>query len=115
MAFCLNSTGSIDDKSFHQNEWEGIVDFTNNYGLTRKYYTPQTGSYVDLTKTLMLAVKGNARMVVAGANNYENAIYTVQDEYPDVSFILVDAVPKSLDGKDVKINKNVTKSTPRHN
>ncbi len=107
VALCLDSTGSIDDKSFHQNEWEGLVDFSNRYGLTRKYYTPQTGSYVDLTKALWLAVKGNARIVVAAANNYENAMYAVQDEYPDVSFILVDSVPKSLDGSDEKISDNV--------
>lgn len=107
VAFCLSASGSIDDKSFHQNEWEGIVDFTNSYDLTRKYYTPQSESYVDMVKTLQLAVKGNASMVVAGANTYENAIYAVQDEYPEVSFLLVDSVPKSLDGKDVKINKNV--------
>lgn len=105
-ALCIPGNGSIDDKSFIQSEWEGIVDFSGKFGITRKYYTAQSNSLTDLRKNLKLAVKGNAEVVVVGSNDYENALYYVQDECPDTFFILVDSVPKSLEGEE-KIGENV--------
>ncbi|MFY9412336.1 MAG: BMP family ABC transporter substrate-binding protein, partial [Dethiobacteria bacterium] len=30
--------GTIDDKSFNQGAWEGVVDFATEHDLTYKYY-----------------------------------------------------------------------------
>ncbi len=106
IAFAMDPAGNIDDKSFTQSEWDGVVSFSNQYGLTRKYYTPQGYSMSDLARNLKLAVKGNADVVVVGSIEYDNALYYVQDEYPDVFFLAVDSIPKSLEGKE-KISKNV--------
>lgn len=106
LALCIPGTGSIDDKSFIQSEWEGIVDFSDKFGITRKYYMAQSNSLTDLSKNLKLAVKGNGEVVIAGANDYETAMYYVQDECPDTYFILIDCVPKSLEGEE-RIGENV--------
>lgn len=106
VALALSADGSIDDKSFCQSEWEGIVGFSDEYGVTRKYYTAQSNSLVDLSKALRLGVMGNARFVIASVNTFENALYYVQDECPEVFFILVDSVPRSAEG-DERIGENV--------
>ena len=106
VALCIDTEASIDDKSFTQDEWRGVVEFSDEYGFTRKYYQAQDASQESLSKSIDLAVKGNARYVIAGAQNFESIMYYAQDKYPDTKFIAVDCPPKSPDGK-IDVHDNV--------
>lgn len=104
IALAMDYRASIDDKSFFQSEWDGIVGYTDKNGFTRKYYQAQDDSDEGLLRCLKLASKGNARLLVAGANQFQTAVYYFQDTYPDLPIILVDSVPISRTGEE-KIGK----------
>ena len=106
IAMVIEESANIDDKSFIESEWNGIVHYSEQYGITRKYYQSQDNSDKSKTGVMDLAIKGNAKIVVVASNFFERAVYDVQDEYPAVKFILIDGTPVSEKG-EYRIGDNV--------
>ena len=89
----ITDAGDIDDKSFNQGTWEGIVEFAEANDLTHKYYKPTEVSDTAYIAAIDLAVAAGAKVVVTPGFLFESAIYTAQTKHPDVIFILIDGVP----------------------
>ncbi len=98
IALALKADGSVDDKSFVQQEWDGVIAFTDEHDITRKYYTAKDNSHENLYNNVKLAVKGNAEVVIASSSEMASAVYAAQDEFPNVKFVLMDEQPHP-DGK----------------
>jgi len=89
----ITDSGGIDDESFNQGTWEGIVEFAEENDLTYKYYKPLEVSDDAYLDAIELAVEGGAKVVVTPGFLFESSIYVAQTEYPDVYFILIDGEP----------------------
>ena len=89
----ITDSGGIDDESFNQGTWEGIVEFAEDNDLTYKYYKPLEVSDAAYLDTIALAIEGGAKIVVTPGFLFESSIYEAQDLYPDVYFILIDGTP----------------------
>jgi basic membrane protein A and related proteins len=89
----VTDSGDIDDKSFNQGTWEGIVEFAEDNDLTYKYYKPTEVSDVAYVAAIDLAVAAGAKVVVTPGFLFEPAVYVAQTKYPDVLFVLIDGVP----------------------
>lgn len=103
----VTDIGTIDDKSFNQGAWEGLVQYAEENNITHKYYQPAektTDAYLD---SIALAVAGGAKVVVTPGFLFEEPIYLAQDMYPDVHFILIDGEPHSGDYAEYRTNANV--------
>lgn len=103
----ITDLGTIDDKSFNQGSWEGLVQYAEENGITHKYYQPvppqSTDNYLN---AIQLAVEGGAKVVVTPGFLFETPIYYAQEMYPDVCFILVDGVPHNEDYSDFRTDSN---------
>lgn len=100
LALVIPSSASIDDKSFNQAQWEGIVQYAQDNNKTVKYYQSKDDSDEALIDAVALAVKGNAKIVVLSSNSFSIPLYKTQEKYPDVHFILTDSIPYSADGEE---------------
>jgi basic membrane protein A len=89
----ITDAGDIDDKSFNQSIWEGIVEFAEENNLTYNYYKPTGVSDDAYVAAIDLAVEAGAKIVIAPGFLFEPAIYTSQTKYPEVFFVLIDGVP----------------------
>lgn len=94
----ITDIGSIDDKSFNQGTWEGIDAYATENNITHKYYKPTEQSNDAYLAAIELAVQSGAKIVVTPGYLFEEPIYVAQDQYPDVTFILIDGNPH--DGDD---------------
>ncbi|MCL2549201.1 MAG: BMP family ABC transporter substrate-binding protein [Symbiobacteriaceae bacterium] len=103
----ITDIGTIDDKSFNQGSWEGLLQYAEEHGKTFKYYQPPEQSDDAYLSTIELAVKGGAKIIVTPGFLFEVPIYHAQDLYPDVHFILVDGTPHNDSYSDFKINDKV--------
>ncbi len=103
----VTDIGTIDDKSFNQGAWEGVVAYAEENGLTYQYYKPAEATTVAYVAAITEAVDGGATVVVTPGYMFAPAIYEAQDMYPDVSFILLDADPHTEDYSDFRIESNV--------
>ncbi|MCK7470744.1 MAG: BMP family ABC transporter substrate-binding protein [Desulfomicrobium escambiense] len=86
----VTDSGGIDDKSFNQGTWEGIIRYADANGKTYKYYKPSEISDAAYLAAISLAVEGGAKIVVTPGFLFETSIYEAQTMYPDVKFVLID-------------------------
>lgn len=103
----ITDKGNIDDKSFNQGAWEGVVAFAEENSITHKYYKPEEASDAGYLAAIDLAVAGGAKVVVTPGYLFEVAVYEAQTKYPNVKFILLDGAPHTADYKTYKTEDNV--------
>lgn len=96
----LIDSGSIDDKSFNQGTWEGIQRYVDDHeGVTAQFVQPSgetTEDYVTSGDNLIMA---GSNVVIAPGYKFEEAITQLQQDNPDVKFILLDGQP-SVEGEN---------------
>ena len=104
----VTDVGTIDDKSFNQGSWEGVVKYSEEKGIGHKYYQPAEKSNEAITTAIELAIKGGAKTVVCPGFLFEEPVYNMQEKYPDVKFILIDGKPQNGDQKnpEYKVTEN---------
>lgn len=103
----ITDVGNIDDKSFNQGAWEGLVKYAEENDITHQYYKPteqSTAAYVD---AIELAVTGGAKVIVTPGFLFGPAVFEAQDLFPEVMFVLLDADPHSEDWTQFRAEDNV--------
>lgn len=103
----ITDKGNIDDKSFNQGSWEGVVAFAKENNITNKYYKPEEATDAAYLAAIDLAITGGAKVIVTPGFLFEVPIYEAQTKYPEVKFILLDGAPHTADYKDNTIKSNV--------
>jgi basic membrane protein A len=89
----ITDLGTIDDKSFNQGSWEGLVRYAREHNISHKYYQPAEQSNNAYLMAIDLAVRGGAKVIVTPGFLFESSIFVAQERYPNVHFILIDGVP----------------------
>ena len=102
----ITDIGSIDDKSFNQGTWEGIVAYAEENGITHKYYKPTEQTTDAYLASIQLAVEGGAKIIVTPGFLFEEPIFIAQDLYEEVCFILIDGNPHNADYSEFRTNDN---------
>jgi basic membrane protein A len=101
----VTDVGTIDDKSFNQGAWEGLVAYAEANDISHQYYQPSEKSDDAYMAAIDLAVEGGATTIVTPGYLFEYAVYESQTKHPEVNFILLDGYPHSGDyNPDVKDN-----------
>jgi basic membrane protein A and related proteins len=106
----ITDIGDIDDKSFNQGSWEGLVEYAQANNKTYQYYRPaevSTGAYIE---SIGLAVEQGAKVIITPGFLFEVPIFQAQDQYPETKFVLLDGQPNDgdwVDGPEFRIEDNV--------
>ncbi|MCL2440820.1 MAG: BMP family ABC transporter substrate-binding protein [Treponema sp.] len=93
----ITDIGTIDDKSFNQGSWEGLVKYAREHNISHRPYQPAEQSENAYLMAIDLAVRGGAKLIVTPGFLFEGSIFVAQDRYPEVHFVLVDGVPNNGD------------------
>jgi len=103
----ITDKGNIDDKSFNQGAWEGVIEFAEAENITHKYYKPEEASDAGYLAAIDLAVTGGAKVIVTPGFLFEVPIFEAQTKYPEVKFILLDGAPHTADYATFETKENV--------
>lgn len=103
----ITDVGTIDDESFNQGSWEGIKAYAEKNNISYKYYRPEGESTTEYLDAIELAVDNGAKIVVTPGYLFEEAIYEAQNDYPDVTFVLIDGEPHNADYTHYETKENV--------
>ena len=60
----ITDIGTIDDKSFNQGAWEGLVKYAEEKGISHQYYQPTEKSTTAYLESIDQAVKNGAKVIV---------------------------------------------------
>lgn len=95
----VTDVGNIDDQSFNQGTWEGLVAYANEKGLVEKtdyaYYRPSEDSDEARVETITAAIEAGAKVVVLPGYLFDAAVMTAAEKFPEVQFLGVDLSPET--------------------
>lgn len=93
----ITDAGTIDDKSFNQGTWEGVVRAAEDLGLESQYLKPGGTTEADYMKEIGNLYDAGIKFIVCPGFKFETAIFQAQDRYPDAKFVILDGYPHSGD------------------
>ena len=88
----VTDVGNIDDQSFNQSSYEGMVAYAEENGLTYAYYRPSEDSDEARLEQIHNAVSNGAKVVILPGYLFAASAGEAQTTYPDVDFIVLDIV-----------------------
>lgn len=97
----------LEDKSFNQGAWEGLKKYADEHNKTYKYYQPSEGIKAAYLESIVLAVKGGAKVIVTSGSLFDVTIYEAQIKYPEIKFIHLDGEPHTEDYKTYHTEENI--------
>ncbi|NLK96681.1 MAG: BMP family ABC transporter substrate-binding protein [Epulopiscium sp.] len=105
----VTDSGTIDDKSFNQGTWEGIVKYAqDNAGvIEEKYLQPSGEQHTDYLNAMNDLIETGHTIIVTPGFKFETAVNEAAGNNPDVSFILIDGQTHNGDGNFVKHDNTV--------
>ena len=97
----VTDAGTIDDKSFNQGTWEGILKAASEGLVSEKYLKPSGTTEADYIKEISNLYDAGYKFIVTPGFKFETAIYAAQDRYKDAKFVLIDGYPHAGDWNPV--------------
>ena len=94
------------DGGHSETAWNAITEFCGTHGISHKYYkaTEQTdAAFIDAIKA---AINKGAKVVIIDNRAMSNAVYKMQEEYPEIDFIMLDASPYDSETGESLLMKN---------
>lgn len=86
----VTDVGNIDDKSFNEGSWNGVVEYAEANNKTYAYYRPSEDSTEARVEAIGTAVSKGAKVIVCPGYMFAETLSTVQGQYPDVMFLGLD-------------------------
>lgn len=93
----VTDAGTIDDKSFNQGTWEGILAAKEELGIQEKYLKPAGTTEAEYLKEMGNLYDAGYKFIVAPGFKFETAIYQAQSKYEDAKFVILDGNPHKGD------------------
>ncbi|MDC7244794.1 MAG: BMP family ABC transporter substrate-binding protein [Sphaerochaetaceae bacterium] len=103
----VTDAGTIDDKSFNQGTWEGILKAEEEGLVEAKYLKPSGTTEADYLKEIGNLYDAGYHFIVTPGFKFETAIFEAQDKWPDAKFVILDGEPHSADYSEFRIEDNV--------
>lgn len=95
----ITDGGTITDGGYNQSAWEGITSYADENAMTYSYYQPMLEdeklTSENVEKYVSLASDNGAKYVVFPGEEFAVCAYDIAPAYPDINFILLDAMPHS--------------------
>ena len=104
----ITDYGTIDDSSYNQSAWEGIVGYAEENGIAYEYYNPEDTDTDSIIAQIKRGRSNGAKLIVCPGNMLEEPVYVAQDKYDDVNFILIDGIPHNADNTETEIAENTS-------
>ncbi len=103
----VTDAGTIDDKSFNQGTWEGILRAQEEGLVEAKYLKPSGTTEADYLKEIGNLYDAGYRFIICPGFKFESAIFAAQDKWTDAKFVILDGEPHSADYSEFRIEDNV--------
>lgn len=100
----ITDKGDIDDKSFNQGAWEGVKAFGEKEKVEHSYLKPADATNADYIDSIEQAIADGATVIVLPGYLFESPLNSVQADYPDTKFVILDGNPANAEGGKLESN-----------
>ena len=93
----ITDSGNVEDKLYNEAAWNGVVEYADANGISYAYYRPSEDSNSARAEQIEIAINKGAKIIVCPGFLFETVVFEMQQDYPDVAFLLLDGMPHSED------------------
>jgi basic membrane protein A len=93
----VTDAGTIDDKSFNQGTWEGVLQAEKELGVQIKYLKPGGTTEADYLKEIGNLYDAGYRFIITPGFKFETTIFKAQNRYTKGKFVILDGAPHKGD------------------
>ncbi len=86
----VTDVGTIDDESFNQGTWEGVVAYAEANNVEHEYYQPTADTNDARAASIVQAITEGADVIVMPGFLFGQNVIDIPPQYPDVHFIALD-------------------------
>ncbi len=86
----ITDVGTVNDKSFNQSTWEGVVAWCAENGAECKYYQPVTSDHTDLVDAIYQAIDDGYTTICSAGYIFPSALVEVALVETDINFVHLD-------------------------
>lgn len=104
----VTDAGTIDDKSFNQGTWEGIVKAQSDLGIDANYLKPAGTTEADYLKEIQNLYDTDYKFIITPGFKFETAVFKAQEKYQDAKFVLLEGSPHNGDNNALVGNNTVS-------
>lgn len=102
----ISGEGELDDSGFHESSWEGIAEYADENRITYSYYRPAADTRQAREEAVRTVAKKGAKIIISQGYPFEEVIAHMQNEYPKIQFLMLDAKPRKS-GQKAELASNV--------
>lgn len=99
--------GSVEDGGYNEAVYNGVRMYALGAGTSFSVYHADQNAPESYVEAVQRAAGENAGLIVCAGDVFGGAVGALQETYPQISFLLVDAVPCSEEGEELPIAQNV--------
>ncbi len=99
--------GELEDGGYNEAVYNGVRMYALGAGVSFSYYHAQANDPENCRGAIERAAKENARLIVCAGDIFAEAVGALQESYPQISFLLIDSVPRNEEGEEISLEKNV--------
>ena len=86
----ITDVGNIDDKSFNEGSYNGVIQFADSVGAKYDYFRPSEDTTASRVETIETAIGKGANVIVCPGYLFGEAFQQVPQSHPDVLFLGID-------------------------
>ena len=83
----ITNSGTIDDKSFNQGTWEGIMEAGEKLGIEKNYMQPTGETEANYLTEIQNLYDSGYKFILTPGYKFETAINKAQEQYKDAKFV----------------------------
>ena len=103
----LTQSEDIFDKGYCEAIFKGIAQYAYSSGKTYSYYYPAIENKENFYNTMKTAIDDGAELIVTSSDSYNEIIGSIQYDYSDDYFLMVDGHPTDEENNPIDLNTNV--------
>mgnify|MGYP003321456502 CR=1 FL=1 len=103
----LTQSKDIFDKGYCEAIFKGIAQYAYSSGKTYSYYYPTVENKDNFYNTMKTAIDDGAELIVTSSDSYNEIIGSIQYDYSDDYFLMVDGHPTDEENNPIDLNTNV--------
>lgn len=103
----VTDVSSVTDQGFNEAALKGIETYAGGAGVSYACYSAEEDKTESYKDSVLEAIRNEAELVVCAGSHFENVVESLQEEYADIYFLLLDGVPRDSAGEMADIAPNV--------
>lgn len=103
----LLTDGSVEDGGYNQAVYNGVRMYALGAGKSFSYYSVNPDEPENYRELMERSAQDGAKIIISAGDLFGEAVGSVQEAYPQTSFLLIDSVPHDAEGEELSIAENV--------